>query len=245
MGKLTVSLDPGQRERYIDQLLELDGLSHIKEDPNAAYCPISLTSTPDFLKDVVRGRQLILKNVLGSVGITPYDPETAPFSPDKNLTTQPNEVYVVDSGKIVGARYFVGHNLLPSTGQGIEAEKAKIYNRVAVLLMDRGIRVSRMQPHRAIYLEYGNFEEEQQQFPPVFELLKEYDPGMGFNDSLPVLVGFHRQSGAVVDLEDKIYREFPNLQYHYNGMMPIAKLRAENPGVFYEFQTSSRNPTLS
>lgn len=236
MGNLKVVMDPEQREKHIDQLLAFDGLSHIKEDASAAYCPISLTNTPDLLKDALRRRQAILKEVLGSVGITAYDPETAPFSPDRDLTTQPNEVYVVDSGKIVGARYFVGHNLLPSTGQGIEAEKAKIYNRIAVLLMDKGIRVSRMQPHRAIYLEYGNFEEEQQQFPPVFELLKEYNPGMGFNGTLPVLLGFHKQTGNIVDLENEVYTQFPNLQYRYNGKMPIAKLRSENPEAFYEMK---------
>jgi hypothetical protein len=238
MGKLTVSMDPAQREKYIDQLLELDGLSHIKEDPNAAYCTISLTNTPDQLKEVVKNRQRILKDILGKVGITPYDPETAPFSPDRDLTTQPNQVYTVDSGKIVGARYFTSHNLLPSSGGGIEVEKAKTLNRIATVFMDKNVRISRMQPHRTIYLEYQNFEEQQKQFLSVFELLKEYNPGMGFNDKLPVLLGFHKQTGNVVDLEEKVYNEFPDLQYKYNGKVPIAKLKAENPEVFYEMRGS-------
>jgi len=236
MGNLKVVLDPEQRERHIDQLLALDGLSHIKEDPNAAYCPLSLTATPELLRSAIRSRQNTLKTLLESVHITPYDPETAPLSPTMNPATPPKEVYVADSAKIVGARYFVGHLLLPSTGQGIKAEKAKVYNRISVLLMDKGIRVSRLQPLRSIYLEYSNFEQQQSQFPPVFELLKEYDPGMGFNDTLPVLVGFHRQTGHVVDLEEKVYKEFPNLQYHYNGKVPIAKLRSDNPEVFYDYE---------
>lgn len=228
-------MNPEQRQKYIDMLLELDGLSHIKENSKAAYCPISLTSTPDELKEEIKSRQKILmEGVLGVAGITAYDPGSAPFSPDKNLTSQPNEIYVADSGKIVGARFFVGHNILPSTGQGIEAEKAKIYNRISVMLMDKNIRVSRMQPHRAIYLQYDNFKTEADKFIPLFEMLQEYEPGMGFNDQLPVLLGFHKKNGRIVDLEEEIYKEFPFLQYKYDGHVPIIKLRSENPELFYE-----------
>lgn len=235
MGEIKVVLDPEKRQKHIDILLALDGLSHIKEDPNAAYCPISLTSTPNELKEGIKSRQNILMNdILKKSGITAYDPGTAPYSPDTNLTSQPNEVYVVDSGKIVGARFFVGHNILPSTGQGIEAEKAKNYNRISVILIDKNIRVSRMQPHRAIYLQYTNFQEEKEQFVPVFEMLKEYEPGMGFNDNLPVLIGFEKNGSKIVDLEETIYKEFPHLQYNYNGNIPIIKLRSENPELFYE-----------
>lgn len=236
MGKIKVIMDPEQRKEYIDMLLELDGLSHIKEDPKAAYCPISLTCTPDELKTVLKTRQQILmENILKKSGITPYDPGTAPFSPDTNLTSQPNEVYVVDSGKIVGARFFVGHNILPSTGQGIEAEKAKVYNRIAVILIDNNLRVSRMQPHRTIYLEYTQFERQAKDFIPIFELLQNYEPGIGFNDNLPVLLGFKKDSKKIVDLEETIYKEFPNLQYKYQGKIPILKLRSKNPELFYEF----------
>ena len=215
--------------------MRLDGLSHVKENPTAAYCPISLTSTPDEIKPHVKKRQDILMNkILTPAGITAYDPSTAPYSPDTNLTSLPNEIYVVDSGKIAGARYFVGHNLIPSTGQGVESEKAKVFNRIAVILMDKNIRISRMQPHRAIYLQYSNFEKETKAFIPVFELLKEYEPGMGFNDSIPVLLGFKRNSSEIVDLEELIYNRFPHLQYTYDGKMPILKLRTENPHLFYE-----------
>lgn len=234
MGKIKVVLDPEQRREHINRLLELDGLSHVEEDPQAAYCPISLTQTPDELKGPLNARQQVLMRALRAAGITPYDPASAPFSPEQDLSAQPNEVYVVDSGKIVGARFFVGHNVLPSTGQGVEMEKAKAYNRVAVIMMDRSVRVSRMQPHRTVYLQYGNFEKEADRFIPVFELLQEFEPGMGFNGPLPVLLGFAKQGTAIVDLEEKVYREFPSLQYRYDGSVPILKLRAENPGLFYE-----------
>jgi hypothetical protein len=237
MGKIKVSLGLHNREKYLINLLELDGLSHIKEDHYSAYCPISLTSTPDELKPYIQKRQeILMENVLEKVGITAYDPGSAPFSPDKDLSSQPNEIYVVDSGKIVGSRFFVGHNILPSTGQGIEAEKAKMYNRMAVILMDKNVRVSRMQPHRAIYLQYEDFETQANEFLPVFEMLKKYEPGMGFNGSLPVLLGFHKEKGDVVDLEEKVYNEFPHLKYEYDGKASILKLSSENPELFNEIE---------
>lgn len=235
MSKIIVAMDPVQRKSYIDYLLKLDGLSHISEDPNAAYCPISLTLTPDELKKYVKLRQKILMDdVLSASGIKAYDPGSAPYSPDTNLTAQPNEVYVVDSGKVVGARYFVGHNILPSTGHGIEAEKAKTYNRISVILMDKSIRISRMQPHRTIYLQYENFAEQSKEFVPIFMMLQEYEPGMGFNGNVPALLGFAKSGTSIVDLEEKVYTEFPKLQYFYDGKTPIVKLRAENPELFYE-----------
>ncbi|MBU1132367.1 hypothetical protein KKC32_03945 [Patescibacteria group bacterium] len=234
MGKITVTMDPEQRQKYIDMLLELDGLSHVQENPNSAYCPISLTSTPDELKKTLKSHQeLLMENVLQSAGITAYDPGSAPFSPDTNLTSLPNEVYLLDSGKIVGSRFFVGHNLLASTGQGIEAEKAKIYNRISVILMNKNIRVSRMQPHRAIYLQYSNFENEVHLFAPIFKMLLEYEPGMGFNGHVPVLLGFEKKGNKIIDLEESVYREFPALQYKYDGTVPILRLRSENPELFY------------
>ena len=123
----------------------------------------------------------------------------------------------------------MGHNILPSTGQGIEAEKAKIFNRISVILIDENVRVFRMQPHRAIYLQYSNFEDQAEQFVDVFKMLKEYEPGMGFNKGVPVLLGFEKRGNKVVDLEEKVYKEFPHLQYQYNGETPIIKLKAENP----------------
>ncbi len=235
MGKIKVMMDPVKRQKYIDMLLELDGLSHIKEDPNAAYCPISLTSTPEELKETIKSRQKILmENVLAPAGITAYDPGSAPFSPDVNLTTQPNEVYLVDSGKIAGARFFIGHNILPSTGQGIEAEKAKVFNRIAVILMDKNIRISRMQPHRAIYLQYDRFQEESDKFIPVFDMLQSYEPGMGLKDNISILLGFDKNDGKIVDLEEAVYEQFPSLQYHYDGKMPIVKLKSDNPEIFSE-----------
>ena len=236
MDKIKVAIDPTQRQEYIAKLLALDGLSDIPEDTNAAYCSISLTLTPEKLKPFLKSRQnILMNNVLKPARITTYDPGTAKYSPDTNLKSLPREVYRADSAKIASARFFTGHNVLPSNGFGAESEKARILNRIAVTLMDQNIRVSRMQPNRTIYLSYHNFQEQAEQFIPIFQILQEFEPGMGFDSNgLPILIGFPKNGNKPVDLENKIYQEFPNLQYHYNGTTPIIKLKAENPKLFYE-----------
>jgi len=148
----TVLLDPALRTRYLAFMTGMEGLGDIREDIDAAYCPISLTLTPPELKPLLAHRQEVLTDVLRRAGIRGYNPESAPFSPDRDLGTQPNVVYAVDSGKILGARFFTGHHLLPSSGYGVESQKAIEFNRIAVVLMDKNIRISRMQPHRTIYL---------------------------------------------------------------------------------------------
>lgn len=237
MSKIRVLLDPEQRIKYLDEILAMDGLGHISEDENAAYCTISLTCTPEELKPVLKQRQtLLMQRVLEKNGLKAYDPYSAPYSPDTNLTSRPDEVYAVDSGKIVGARYFVGHNILPSTGQGVEQEKAKNLLRVPVILMDKNIRMSRMQTNRTIYLQYKNFEKQVEEFVPVFDLLKQFEPGIGFNGETPVLLGFEKGSSLIVDLEKLVYSTFPDLKYEYDGKASIVRLRAENPESFYELR---------
>ena len=237
LGKITVALDPEEREKFVNRLLLLDGLGTVVENPLAAYCPISLTATPTALKPFLAARQASLMNeVLTPVGISAYDPASAPYSPDVNLTSQPAEVYLVDSAKIASARIFTGHDLIPSTGLGIELEKAKFFNRVAVILRDKNIRVSRMQPNKAILLEYENFQEQVGDFQAVFSLLNNFDPGVGFHGDIPVLLGFEKNSNKIVDLEETVYLTFPHLQYKYRGEVPIIRLRAENPELFREYQ---------
>ena len=232
---ITVVMDYNQRGNHIARLLELDGLSHINEDKKAAYCPISLTLTPEILKPYIQERQRILmEGVLKPAGITAYDPGSAPFSPDKDLISDPDKIYAEDSAKIVGARFFVGHNILSSTGQGNEMEKAEKYNRIAVILMDKNIRISRMQSHRAIYLQYNNFEKEYKKFIPVFKMLQQFNSGMGFVNGKPVLIGFDKFDKTVVNLEQEIYDSFPDLKYKYDGKSPIVKFSVENPEIFYE-----------
>lgn len=234
MKSLRVILDHNNRQQYLDDLLAKDGLSHIEEDEMSAYCPISLTQTPNEIKSCVQARQKILMDqVLYKAGITAYDPSSAPYSPDKDLKKLPQEIYLVDSAKIVGARFFVGHNLTASTGFGVELEKAIKFNRIAVILMDKKIRISRMQPHRAIYLQYDNFEQQADEFVKVFKLLSEYEPGMGFEGREPILLGYKNDNQAT-NLERLIYETFPHLKYEYDGQQSALKLSATNPDLFYE-----------
>ena len=175
-----------------------------------------------------------MDEVLPNAGITAYDPSTAPYSPDRNLTTLPQEIYLIDSEKIAGARFFIGHNLTASTGFGVELEKAIKFNRIAVILLDSNIRVSRMQPHRVIYLQYDNFEKHVDDFIKVFTLLLEYEPGMGFDGNRPVLIGFNKQTHEIVNLETLIYTSFPELIYEYSGQKSTLGLSVSNPELFYE-----------
>ncbi len=231
-----IVLDPQSRQQYIDDMLTKDGLSHIKEDTTAAYCPISLTQTPNEIKEYLAQRQDILMNeVLAKAGITAYNPSTAPTSPDLDTLKLPQEIYLVDSSKITGARFFVGHNLTASTGFGVELEKAIKFNRIAVILLDENIRVSRMQPHRVIYLQYHDFAKQAADFVKVFQLLLEYEPGMGFDGKEPILVGFHKKTGEPINLEKTIYDKFPHLKYIYDGMKPSLNLSALNPELFGEY----------
>jgi hypothetical protein len=235
MSKLNIILDSQQRQQYIDRLLAMDGLSHIKEDEASAYCPISLTQTPDEVKPYLAARQeILIDEVLAKVGITGYDPYTAPYSPDKNLDSLPQEIYLVDSGKIASSRFFVGHNITASTGFGVELEKAVRFNRIAVILLDKQIRVSRMQPHRVIYLQYDNFRQQAKEIKQVFEFLQGFDPGMGMAGDKPVLAGFDKETGKAINLEQAVYDRFPDLKYEYDGSREVLKLKAANPELFYE-----------
>ena len=93
-----------------------------------------------------------------------------------------------------------------------------------------------MQPHRAIYLQYDNFEEEHEKFIPVFKMLQNFDPGMGFKNGRPILLGFSKPSGTVYDLEQEVYDTFSGLKYQYDGKVPTAKFSIENPQIFSEFK---------
>lgn len=87
-----------------------------------------------------------------------------------------------------------------------------------------------MQPNRVIHLQYDDLEAQCAQFVEVFRLLQAYEPGIGFDHGIPVLLGFHGQK--VVNLEKLIYETFPELKYEYDGNMPIVELKTKNPKIF-------------
>ncbi|MBI2172584.1 MAG: hypothetical protein HYT73_00035 [Candidatus Aenigmarchaeota archaeon] len=229
MGEIKVLMDPERREKYVSELFELEGWQSVTEDANAAYCPISLTSTPKKLKPYLKGRQEMLKNVLRRSGITSYDPsDSRAYSPDFDGDANPGDVYNFDSRKVAEARYFTGHLIIPTMGVGTEMEKARTLNKIAVALVDDGIRISRMLPSRVIYLKYSDFGEEMYRFVPVFDMLRRFEPGMGLNDGKPVLLGFERDSGRVVDLGEEVFEEFPELTFSYRKGTPLMELECTN-----------------
>lgn len=214
-------MDPKKRKEYLDFYMKLLGIE-VEEDPNCAYCPVSLTSTPEELKPAVAARQEQLKKILDSAKITTYDPRTSKYSPDMNKDATPQEVFTVDAGKVLSSRFFSGNNLLPSTGFGTEQGIALSSNRMAVILMDPAVRISRMLPSHAIYLQAANLDAQAERISQVFTMLKEYEPGAGICDKHPILLGF--KGGHHVNLEAEIYNSFPELKYQYDGNVPIIDL---------------------
>ncbi len=228
--KLTIKVSAKKRAKYIDSLLKLDGIAHIKEDPKLAYCPISLTLVPDKIKPILKDRQTILKQILEKAGLKNYDPSSSPTSPDMSREADHTAIYLEDSQHIANARFFVGHCVLASTGWGVELKLASDYNRIAVVLLDQNIRVSRMLPPRVIYLQYKNFSAQASQFVEVFKFLQQFEPGIGLKNNKPILIGFNKLRQAV-DLEEEVYTKFPDLKFTYNGQIPTLEMKALNSQI--------------
>lgn len=220
-------LTPEKRKQYIQEQLLMDGLfGLVEEDPQAAYCALPLTNTPDAAKPFVKERQALLKTILQEANISSYDPGTAPFSPDINLTATPEEIYRTDLGRVAGARFFTAFDTFPSTGLGVELEAARRYNRIPVIFHDRAIRTSRMQPNCAIHIETDSLEKDAKQITKIFHLLKTYTPGRGIKEGQPMLLGF--KDGKGVDLVELIAEKFPELRYVYDGTKPPVKFIVAN-----------------
>lgn len=228
---LQIHHGPLTRPFYLKDKLKGDGLANIKENKHAAYCAIPLTSAPDELKPFIKQRQEILLGILKDAGLETYDPSSAPLSPDIGLGIPPPIIYKTDKGKVVGARFFTLLDLLPSTGVGVEEEIADHYNRIAVVLHDKNIRTSRMQPDRSIHLQYDNLDEQRERLIELFRFLQAFEPGMGFDNGEPVLLGF--QGRRVVNLEKEVYENFPELKYDYKKVKdkPAVQLISKNPEI--------------
>ena len=218
---------PLSRPGYLKELLKREGLGGTIENIHAAYCALPLTQAPEELKPEIRKRQKILAGILSEAGINSYDPGSAPYSPDLGLTIKPDEIYRVDTGKLLGARFFTFLDFLPTTGGGMEEKTSLDCNRIAVVLHDKNILTSRMQPNRTIHLQYDNLEKQREDFIEVFKFLQYFKPGMGFDNGEPALLGF--LGNKVYNLEKLIYQIFPDLKYEYDPKVPSIKLKAVNP----------------
>ena len=234
---IKIFLNPKERIEHLKKLSKLKGLNLNSELENSAYTPISLTLTPNELKPILKKRQETLKKILKEAGIDSYDPGSAPFSPDIALEARPDQVYAEDFKRVASAKYFVGHSILPSTGVGAEWEIASTLGKVSVILHDKNIRTTRLQPSRTINLAYENFEKQLEDFKKVFQLLQEFDVAVGFNDKKPALIGIHKNTKKIIDLEEEVYDKFPHLKYEFNGAKPIVKFEVKNSEIFYENKT--------
>jgi hypothetical protein len=238
---IEVKIGPHNRDQYLKNLMELEGLEGTHEDPKAAFCAIFLTSTPTELKGQISYEQQIIMDILGSAGITPYAPSTAPYSPDLGTTVYPNIVYRANLNKVASTRFFVANNVLPSTGLGVEWQTAKTFNRIPIILMNKNIRTSRMQPNRTICLEYKKLKSQAHNIANVFRLLQQYEPGMGFvrdeqGNKIPTLLGFDSM-GKAVNLEQLVYEQFPQLQYKYVGTVSILQLEPDMSEIVGQFRS--------
>jgi len=221
-----ILIEPDNRAAYLANLIKMDGLAGVIEDPTAAYCAVSLTNTPSSAKSFVTERQTVLKEILEAVKITPYDPATAPLSPDLNLTTGPEEVYRTDLSRVAGARFFTAFDTFPSTGVGVEIEAARRYNRISVILHDHKIRTSRMQPDCAIHVAVKDINAQREQLQELFAFLREYTPGRGIQNQHPLLLGFKK--GKAVNLPEVAAQQFPELVYTYDGTKPPLTFSVDN-----------------
>jgi hypothetical protein len=242
MSNIVVVMGPEQREKHIETMLRLDGLGDVRENRLIGYGIIALTglgnnvsSENEHIKTYLGSRQAILAAAMKQgAGITLYDPASAPYSPDKNLTAQPNEIFMVDSARVGMARHITFADVLPTTGGGIELEKARRLGKFMYIFHDPKIRTSRMQPDRAFHLSVENFAGNKNHLAEIFAFVNEYDPALGFDDGVPSMLGVHRRTGSVVNLEKEVKINWPELVYQYNGNVQILIMACQNPQVFFE-----------
>ncbi|MBU0648390.1 hypothetical protein KJ855_04395 [Patescibacteria group bacterium] len=90
--------------------------------------------------------------------------------------------------------------------------------RIPIIFIPKDIRVSRMMPHRIIYLQYKDFDHQTgKDIEQIIKHLRNFEPGIGFNKhQKPRLFGFGKQ-GQIVDLQEEIYNKYPQYKFEYDG----------------------------
>ena len=235
--------DPDERRAFIDTLMRMDGLKHDGERRDTGYGIIALTGlgkdvsdSNERVKAYISSRQGILRACMGAAGIELYDPANAPYSPDTNLKSRPNEVFSVDSLRVSMARHVSFADVIATTGGGIEQEKARRMGKFCYIFHDPNIRTSRMQIDRALHLSAANFGKMRNQFIEMFEFMQEYEPCIGLYQGAPAMIGMHQQTGTAANLEIEVAKRWPELIYEYEGTKDILMLSCMNPHLFVEEQ---------
>jgi hypothetical protein len=228
---LSIHKDPVARNTSLKETLKGDGIPvDTVENPHGAYCALSLTNTPDKFKPKLKEWQSELLSILGEAGIEGHDPITAPEAFDINPTIPPGDVYRIDEARVARHRIFAFLNIFPSTGAGAEAEIAKRYNRIAVVLHHENILVSTMQPDRSIHLQFSDLKGQRNRFVQLFQFLQKFEPGQGFDSQgNPILLGF--RNNRSYNLAELVYEFFPDLKYNFDPTVSILKFEVLNPEI--------------
>ncbi len=230
-GGLSIYKDPVARRVYLGETLKGDGIpTDTFENPRGAYCALSLTNTPKEFKPKLQVWQSQLLGILKEAGIEGHDPITAPEAFDVNPNIPPGDVYRTDEARVARHRIFTFLNIFPSTGAGAEAEIAKRYNRIAVVLHHKNILVSTMQPDRSIHLQFSDLEGQRERFVQLFQFLQKFEPGQGFDSQgNPILLGF--RNGKSYNLPELVYAFFPDLKYNFDPAVSILRFEVVNPEI--------------
>jgi hypothetical protein len=212
-----ILLNPEQRQNHIKGVLELDGLSHIEENPKACYCAVPLTGVPESERLVISHDHDIIKESIVKAGISIYDPKDSKMNPWVGIHDKPEKVYTSDTIQVATPRFFEFTNIGASTGAGIEQEKARRYIRIPVILTKKGRYVSRMSTGMSeiILLEYDDIDKQANLITKVFKELLKFEPGVGIcKKHGNVLIGFNNK-GGIVCLKGLIESSFPELKYNF------------------------------
>lgn len=238
---IEVVFDPAQRLEWLRDLLHLDGLGDVDEDPATGYGIIALTGLGsnisrenEVLKDKLQRKQRILQEAMAATGVTHYDPASAPYSPDTNLDATPGEVYRVDTKRVALARHVTYVDILPTTGGGIEQEKARRLGKFLYIFHDPDIRTSRMQVDRAVHLSLKHLSGAKDQLVELFRFVHAHDPCIGFDQGLPAMIGKNRETGAIVNLEKEVAARWPGLVYDYDPHKQILEFETRNARMISE-----------
>lgn len=228
---LSIYKDPIARKDCLRETLKGDGIPvDTIENPHGAYCALGLTNVPNEFKPKLQEWQSGLLGILKEAGIEGHDPITAPEAPDIDPTIPPGDVYRIDEVRVARHRIFTFLNIFASTGAGVEAEIAKRYNRIAVVLHHENIRVSTMQPDCSIHLQFSDLEKQRDRFVQLFQFLQKFEPGQGFDSQgNPILLGF--RNNRSYNLAELVYSFFPDLKYNFRAEVDILKYNVLNPEI--------------
>lgn len=210
-------LDPDQRVVHVRRLLRLDGIRDIKERDDAAYCALPLTGAPVEMRDVINGDHDAIKACMRSAGLEIYDPKDSGTNPQISIRGLPQEVYDLDTLQLVTPRFFEFTSLFPSTGAGIEEQKALMFVKMPVIANRAGIYTSRMAngARRVILIEYEDVQAQSAEITDVFRTLMQFEPGIGTcSVHGNTLLGFAGMD-APLCLPGLIAAGFPSLTYNF------------------------------